>query len=98
VTCPAISRSNHLAAEYEALRGSVLQGQRSGGHFGLVIVLREGLAAWMAHACCRPVTIAGATCCKRSSPAAPIVPKDVRANMIAVLASMVRVEPQEQCL
>lgn len=36
------------AAEYEELRGHVRAGSAFGGHLGLVLLLREGVAAWMA--------------------------------------------------
>jgi hypothetical protein len=50
-----------FAADYEQLRSDVLEGASTGRHFGLVILLREGVAAWMAHASARPATITGGT-------------------------------------
>ena len=35
------------AAAYEQLRNHVLNGSSPGGHFGLALLLREGLAAWL---------------------------------------------------
>ena len=39
-----------FVAAYEALRRSVLGDAPFGGHVGLVLLLREGLTAWMAQA------------------------------------------------
>lgn len=85
--------SKHLAADYEALRSGVLETQRSGAPLGLVILLREGLAAWMAHAHAPPVTITRATWSERST-AARAVSDDLRTAMVAVLASMVIAAPE----
>lgn len=87
--------SKHFVAEYEALRSGVLETQRSGTHFGLVLLLREGLAAWMTHAHARPVTSTRATPSQRST-AAPAVSDDMRTNMVAVLASMVIATAQQR--
>jgi hypothetical protein len=35
------------AAAYEQLRRGVLQGPPLGGHFGLILLMREGVAAWI---------------------------------------------------
>jgi len=94
VICSATSSSNHLAADYEALRGGALEPELSGGQFGLVILLREGLAAWVAHATSRPVAITPPASSERPT-AAPVVSDDIRTDMIAVLASMVRLDPEE---
>ena len=45
-----------FATEYEQLRRGVLDGEAPTRHFGLVILMREGVAAWMAHASARPAT------------------------------------------
>ena len=70
-------------AAYEALRRSVLAGAFCGGHVGLVLLLREGLAAWMAR---RP------TCSAPVEPerrvAAPILSNEIDAAVVRVLANM----------
>lgn len=93
--CSQTSGSNHFADDYEALRSGALDPERSVGHFGLVILLREGLAAWIAHAHARPVTIRRATSSERST-AARAAWDDVRADMVAVLASMVIAAPEQR--
>jgi hypothetical protein len=35
------------AAAYEQLRRDVLQGSPHGGHVGLILLMREGVAAWI---------------------------------------------------
>jgi hypothetical protein len=35
------------AAAYEQMRNHVLQGSPCGGQFGLILVMREGVAAWI---------------------------------------------------
>ncbi len=72
-----------FVAAYEALRRSVLAGVSCGGHFGLVLLLREGLAAWMARrpACSTPVE-------PERRVAAPIMSNEIDAAVVRVLANM----------
>ncbi len=45
----ATLREDHsTVAAYEQLRTQVLEGAPFGGHFGLIVLLREGVAAWIA--------------------------------------------------
>jgi hypothetical protein len=72
-----------FVAAYEALRRRVCAGA-SCGSLGLVLLLREGLAAWMAH---------GAACSAPVEPerrvAAPIMSNDeIDATVVRVLANM----------
>ena len=46
----ALTGHDPFGAAYEALRRSVLGDAPFGGHVGLVLLLREGLTAWMAQA------------------------------------------------
>lgn len=94
MTQSAPSTSHPLTADYEALRQSAQARERSGGHFGLVLLLREGLAAWMAHARSRPVTVTPPS--SERATVAPIIVDEVRADIVAVLASMIQVHPEEQ--
>jgi hypothetical protein len=71
---------------YEALRGRAIAGAVSGG-FGLVVLRREGLAAWVA----RRSTDADPITAVPSDPHGAGVPRvsdDVHAGRVRVLASM----------
>jgi hypothetical protein len=70
---------------YEELRCRVLAGAPFGGAFGLVLLLREGLAAWMAGGSAVPV--APAVEPDRRA-AAPLVSDEIHAAVVRVLASM----------
>jgi hypothetical protein len=72
---------------YEELRGRVLAGALFGGAFGLVLLLREGLAAWMAGGSAGSVPVAPAVEPDRR-PAAPLVSDEIHAAVVRVLASM----------
>ena len=75
-----------FGATYEALRRRVLTGAAFGGAGGLVVLLRDGLAAWMARGA------AGATAVEAVGPArrgaAPLVSDEIHAAVVRVLASM----------
>ena len=43
------SAAADAAAAYEQLRHQVRTGSSPGGHVGLVLLLREGVAAWLEH-------------------------------------------------
>ncbi len=87
-----------FATHYEQLRSRGLDGPSRGGHFGLVILLREGVAAWMAHAATRLATVVHRD--DNGRPAAvALIADDVHTDMIAVLASMVMITTthEERC-
>ena len=76
-----------FGATYEELRRCVLTGAAFGGPVGLVVLLREGLAAWMA------CGSAGAAPVERTRDpdrraAAPLVSDELHAAVVRVLASM----------
>ena len=75
--------SDDAEAAYEALRSHVLAGSSTGSHAGLVVLLRQVVAAWMARrvacACPAPAT-AGAT--------TRIKGEEIHAAIVRVLASM----------
>lgn len=82
--------SDNAAVAYEALRSHVLAGAGTGSHAGLVVLLRQGVAAWMARrvacACPAPAT-AGAT--------TRIKGEEIHAAIVRVLASMaLAVQPE----
>jgi len=93
---PAASAGCEIAEDYEQLRNSVLEGGNPSGCGGLVILLREGIAAWMVHASTRPATIAVPGAESRHAPA-PDLANSVDADLIAVLASMVMASAKERC-
>jgi hypothetical protein len=79
----------------EPLRSHVLDGTTASGLVGLILVIRDGLAAWMtdamahamAHAAPRPTTTHAAVPTDRRT-APPIASGDIRPNLICVLANM----------
>jgi hypothetical protein len=75
---------------YEALRGHVLAGSSPASHAGLLVLLRQGVAAWMARrlACACPVPAAART-------STLLVGEEIHAAMVRVLASMALGAQQE---
>jgi len=71
----------------------VLEGTSAGGHFGLVILLREGVAAWMAHASAFPVARTAPTKAARPMPAS-VISDEIHTDMVAVLANMAMAIPE----
>lgn len=71
---------------YEALRRRVLTGSVFGGPAGLVLFLREGLAAWMARGAAGAAAVEAADPERRG--AAPLVADAIHAAVVRVLASM----------
>jgi hypothetical protein len=57
------------------------------GHFGLIILLREWVAAWMQQAPDSPLISAGAVARERES--TRLISREQRAEMAQVLANMV---------
>jgi len=68
---------------YEALRTHVLTGSAAGSHAGLVVLLRQGVAGWMAHrsTCRLPVPAV-------AHAATPVGGDALHAAVVRVLASM----------
>ena len=81
----AATNGDTLGAAYEELRHRVLAGTTFGGHFGLVLLLREGLAAWMARWAAGSAPVEPAAVRRV---AAPIVGDEIHAAVVRVLASM----------
>jgi hypothetical protein len=75
-----------FGATYEALRRRVLTGAAFGGAGGLVVLLRDGLAAWMARGAAGAAAVEAADPARRG--AAPIVSDEIHAAVVRVLASM----------
>jgi hypothetical protein len=80
------------ARAYEALRHHVLAGASTAGDAALVVLLRQGVAAWMARrlACAGPAA-AARTC-------AVIAGQGIHAGIVRVLASMALAAQQEVCV
>ena len=81
---------------YEQLRSDVLEGRSVGGHFGLVVLLREGLAAFMARALAQPQSTLRESAKQRPG-LRPIVSDEIHGAMIDVLANMAMAIPQQVC-
>ena len=80
------------AAAYEQLRHQVRTGSSPGGHVGLGLLLREGVAAWLERSAsgvtpARPSTVAAV------GPALPF--PQLQAGIVAVLADLVWTTRQE---
>ena len=81
------SKSELSVAAYEHLRRLVLAGTVFSSHFGLILLRREGLAAWISR---------GATWSAPLDPAAqpepraaaPNLPDQIHASVVQVLASL----------
>lgn len=77
------SKSDLSVAAYEQLRGRVLAGKVF-GHFGLILLLREGLAAWISR--CLPLPLEAAA---QPRATAPNLPDPIHAGVVQFLAGMV---------
>jgi hypothetical protein len=74
-------------AAYEELRLRLLGGSTRGSHFGLVVILQEGIAAWIARGSAAAAALKPAAEPNPRS-AAPNLPNDVHAGVVRVLAGM----------
>ena len=96
VSTAAPAGRDTVVTAYEELRRRVLAGGPFGGHVGLVLLLREGLAAWMARGA------AGATPVEAGGPerraAAPIVSDEIHAAVVRVLASVALAGLKGRCV
>ena len=81
---------------YEELRSHVLSGSPSGRHFELALLLRQGVAAWMAGR--SPSATQGQpAAAPEPLPAAPLVLDRLHADVVRVLANMALAGKQEMC-
>jgi hypothetical protein len=91
------TRACRLAAGYEQLRRAALEGGATQVRFGLMLMLREGVAAWMQQVPDSPSVSVGAVGRARES-TTRLVSLDQRAEMVRVLASMVMdTNVEEKC-
>ena len=86
VSQPAPSDPNPSVAAYEQLRAGVLGGWTAGRPVGLALVLREGLASWLARGA-RPAAVESAADRDRGATPPPIS-DEVHAELVRVLAGM----------
>ena len=83
----AVGGDDRSVARYEELRHGVLTGAPGGRHGGVLVLVREGLAGWLAHGSATAATVRpGAT--PGGRPAAPPVLGELHAGLVRVLATM----------
>ena len=82
------SDSDLSVTAYENLRRHVLAGTAFGSPFGLLLLLREGLAVWVSRCATSSAALEPAAD-REPRAAAPNVSDGIRASVVQVLASMV---------
>ena len=87
ISQPAPSDPNPSVAAYEQLRAGVLGGLTAGRPAGLALVLREGLASWLARGAVGPAALESAADPDRDATPLPIS-DEVHAELVRVLAGM----------
>jgi hypothetical protein len=73
----------------------VLERATGDDHFGLVVLLRQGVAAWMVHASTLPTVSQGDA--NDRAPVAPLLLDELRSDIVRVLTSMVMTTRQDRC-
>jgi hypothetical protein len=92
---PQSAAGEDWAVRYEQLRNDVLS-QANGGGFGLILLLRQGMTAWMRAAACAPTPVpesAGKSV--QSLNAVSSLPCDVRSQAAVILAGILLSHPME---
>jgi hypothetical protein len=85
-----VSGNESSRVAYEELRGLALGGSPCSGRFGLVVLLREGLAAWLAQPSIGLVSAAVRTPAQPDWHAQiPLVSDEIHAGVVRVMANMV---------
>jgi len=87
VSRPAPSDPKPSVAAYEQMRTGVLGGLTAGRPAGLALVLREGLASWLARGAVGPAALESAADPDRGATPPPIS-DEVHAELVRVLAGM----------
>ena len=85
-----------LKIAYETLRTHVLTTATARSATGLVVLLRQGMAAWMAQ--CRSFIVCPASPPRPVPKATPVFADEIHASLVQVFASMVLADPQETCV
>ena len=85
---PTVGAGDPSQVAYEELRGFAVAGSAGGGRLGLVVLLREGLAAWVARrSMCTDAVAIAAPPPRRI--VVPLVGDEVHSGVVRVLTSMV---------
>ncbi len=74
-----------LSEAYEHLRRHVLTVLPGGGRFGLAVLLREGVAAWMVHCAASPLPAAATGL---DTVPCPAIAPPLHAGIVQILASI----------
>lgn len=82
-----------VTSAYETLRNDVLEGLSLSGNFGLVVLMREGVAAWMANCSVQPVMLTQRAAEATRAVPAPLVSDEIHADLVTLLANMVMETP-----
>ena len=85
------TKTHRAVAAYEQLRRHLLAGSPGGGRFGLAVLLREGVAAWI-DLCC-PVADSFTNTDETVTP--PTVPPQLHAGIVQILANIALTMTQE---
>ena len=81
--------SGDFVAAYEELRSHVRAGSAFRSHLGLVLLLREGVAAWVARgSACSRVQVESPGNPEARSAVAPVVTDELHVGLVRVLANM----------
>jgi hypothetical protein len=90
--CVSSDDAQGAVRAYEALRRHVLAGANIAGDAALVLLLRQGVAGWMARrlACAGPPPAAACTSTRATG-------EEIHACIVRVLASMALAAQQEVC-
>lgn len=97
---PATGGADARVAAYEQLRHEVLAGAAQGTHcrpFGLVLLLRAGISAWMDHRSAGSAP-AGPWAAAEQPVAAPLASVELHAGLVRVLASIALAHREEMRL
>ena len=86
------SGAGDAAVSYEQLRHHVLTGSSRAGHVGLILLMREGVAAWLDHSAAGFTPVEPSTVAAVTSPG--LLPQ-LQAGIVAVLADLVWTTRQE---
>ena len=86
----ATSRTaDESVAAYEELRGRVVSGSASGGHGGVLLLIREGIAGWITRGSSRAASYEPRVDPPPRAASTPPAFDDLRAGIVRGLASMV---------
>jgi hypothetical protein len=84
---PALRAEDPAVARYEELRQEVITGAPGSGRYGVIVLVREGLAAWLAHAPAHAAAVPPAAA-PPGRLVAPLVGDEVHQRLVGMLATM----------